>query len=129
MLPHTDYDIKRFLDTKSKTIHSIFKNAGSAMHFFTIVFDLLFAVLLCVLLFVRDEKTAVITLIGIIGGVLPDFLQFLYYKYKVEPWIFIQKIHDKFHFDIETKHNLILGIFVQILVPILVLIIYFILKR
>ncbi|MCL4405044.1 hypothetical protein M1295_00475 [Patescibacteria group bacterium] len=36
-------------------------------------------------------------LAGAAGGVLPDFLQFLYFKIKVEPLTALQKIHNKIH--------------------------------
>lgn len=129
MLPHTDYDINNFFDKETKTVRSVIKNAGAAMHLLVIILDFIFAIFLCVLLFVRDEKSLMITLLGVLGGLLPDFLQFIYYKFKKEPWIFIQKIHDKFHFDTKIKHNILLGIFVQILIPVLILILYFFIRK
>jgi len=126
MMPHTDYKIDNFVDKETKTVRSIFKSAGSALHLLSIAFDFLIAMFLCVLFFVRDEKSALITLVGIVGGLLPDFFQFLYLKYKNQPWIFLQKVHDKLHFEIKTKY---LGILVQIFLPILILVIYFLIKK
>lgn len=126
VLPHTDYNIDNFMNNESKTVKSIFTNAGSALHFLFIVIDFIIALFLCFLFFVRDERSLLLTLIGIIGGLLPDFFQFLYYKYKNQPWIFWQKIHDKFNFHIRKKEfNLFFGILFQFVLPICVLLIYF----
>ena len=105
VLPHTDYNISNFLNSETKTVKSIFKNTGAALHFLFIIIDFLLAVLFCVLLFVRDEKSLIITFLGVIGGILPDFFQFLYYKYKRYPWISFQKIHDKIHHILVKDDN------------------------
>ncbi len=129
ILPHTDYDISNFLNAETKTVKSIFKNAGAALHLLFIAFDFLLAIFLCVLFFVRDEKSLIITLVGIIGGVLPDFLQFLFYKYKNQPWKFTQKIHDKFHHEAEGEDKRVRGILLQIILPTCFLIVYFLIKK
>ncbi len=129
MLPHTDYEVDNFVDKETKTVRSIFKNSRALLDFLFIIFDFIIAVFLCILLFVRDEKTAIITLVGIMGGVLSDFFQFLYLKFKNQPWIFFQKIHKKFHFDIDKKPNLLVGVLMQILSPVLFLIIYYLIKK
>ncbi|MFH1455254.1 MAG: hypothetical protein ABIF22_02970 [bacterium] len=125
MLPHTDYDINNFLEQKTQTVKSIFKSFGSALHFSFTLLDLIVAIILCILFFVRDEKTAIITLLGIVGGLLGDFFQFMYYKYKNQPWIFLQKIHDKTHNIYKIKIKPILGYFAQLTLITLVLFIYF----
>ncbi len=119
ILPHTEYKISDFLDVKTKSIKSIFNNKAAALHFLFIIADLVVAVLLCVLLFVRDEKSAWMTLLGISAGILPDVFQFLYYKFKTQPWVFLQKIHDKFHFDIKNKKLLLFHPFSQIILSLL----------
>jgi hypothetical protein len=129
MIPHTDYDISNFLQHETKTIKSILRNAGAALHLLFIVADFIFAILLCILFFVRDGKSLTITLMGITGGVLPDFLQFLYFKYKKQPWIFFQRIHDKFHFTKELRNQEFWGIFFQFALPVCFLTIYFLVKR
>jgi hypothetical protein len=41
-------------------------------------------------------------MLGIIGGVLPDFLQFVYTRFPHQPIVLIQKFHDFMH----AKHSL-----------------------
>jgi hypothetical protein len=128
VLPHTDYDVSNFMDKDSKTVKSIFKNTGSALHFLFIIIDFVIAIFLCILFFVRDGKSLLLTFIGIIGGLLPDFFQFLYYKYKNQPWIFYQKIHDKLHHTIKTRNEKLLGMLFDLALPICILIFYFFIK-
>jgi ABC-type enterochelin transport system permease subunit len=130
MIGHTDYDISNFLDKDTKTVKSIFKSFGAALHFMFIIFDFVAAIFLCFLFFVRDKKSLMITLIGIAGGVLPDLFQFLYYKYKHEPWIFLQKVHDKIHHVFfEDSGNKIFGVFFQFFIPFCFLVIYYFVKN
>jgi hypothetical protein len=129
MMPHTDYDISGFLDTKNKTVKSIFKETKSALHLLLIVADFIFAIFLCFLIFVRNRQSLILTLVGIIGGLLPDFFQLLYYKFKCQPWTFFQKIHDRLHALIKVKNEKFWGILFQFVVPIFVLVIYFLVKH
>ena len=125
LVPHTDYDISNFADSDTKTVKSIFKNAGAALHFLFIFADFIAAIFLCFLIFVRNDRTLLLTFIGIVGGLLPDFLQFLYYKFKKQPWIFFQKVHDKFHYFIKIKSEFFWGILFQIVLPVCALAFYF----
>jgi SNF family Na+-dependent transporter len=129
ILPHTEYDIGNFYDKKTRTLNNIFKNKRTFVNFLFIVVDFIVAVILCVLLFVRSEKSAVVTFMGILGGLLPDFFQFMYFKFKGEPWKFYQNIHDKLHKIIKVKNEKFWGTFLQIIIPILILVIYFWVKR
>lgn len=134
VLPHVDYKINNFLDDNTKSVKSIIKNASAALDFLYIFFDFIFAVLICSVLFIRSRETAVITFIGLIGGVLPDFFQFLYYKYKIQPFIILQKIHDVVHHTFfksqheEKSFYYIWGILLQFLLPTIFIIIYYFAK-
>ncbi len=129
MIPHKDYDINSFMDKKTSTMVSIFKSSAAAIKLLFIILEAIGALILCFLIFVKDEKSAVITLLGIIGAWLPDFFQLLYYKFKKQPFIFFQRLHDKMGRDIENKKYIWFGISIQIFVSIIVLVIYFIIKK
>lgn len=132
LVPHIDYDADNFLnklDKNTGTLKTIVKSTGSALHFLFIFSDFIFGLFLCILFFARDEKSAMITLIGIAGGVLPDFFQFLYFKYKKQPWIFFKKIHDKLHNIIEVKNEKFWGISFQFVLPVFVLLAYYLLLK
>jgi hypothetical protein len=113
MIPHRDYEVSGFLDSNTKTVKSVFNNLKSTLHLMLIALDLLVGIIFCVLIFVRDEKTFYITAIGLVGGVLPDIFQFLYYKYK-KPFSFFQTIHDSVHHKDESMKKSIMGWVTQI---------------
>lgn len=125
ILPHTEYSVSNLFDSKSKTLNSVFKNYKVALNILSILIDFIIAIFLCVIIFVRDRRSFLLTFAGIIGGLLPDFLQFMYYKFKGEPWLFYQKIHDKLHKLIKVKNEKFWGTFLQIVIPIFSIVIYF----
>lgn len=53
--------------------------------------------------------------LGIIGGMLPDFLQFVYMRFPHQPMIFIQKFHKFIHAEYKL-HNRFVGILSQVIV-------------
>lgn len=52
-------------------------------------------------------------LTGAIGGVTPDFLQFIYFKWKKEPLLSLQKFHQWVHARIHFNQYPFLGFMVQ----------------
>ncbi len=132
MIPHTDYDISGLFDEDEKTIRSVFKHTKAALQFLFIVFDFVFAIYLSLLFFVRDENSLIVTLVGLIGALLPDFLRLLYYKYNPQLRKFLH-IHVAHHDEIQNhvtddKNAKLWGALYQFLVPILFLVIYLIIK-
>lgn len=58
-----------------------------------------------------------IILLGMAGGVLPDFLQFVYMRFPHQPMILIQKFHDFMHAEYELDSNKpFFGISLQVIV-------------
>lgn len=127
-IPHKDYNIDHFLDKDSKSFKSVLNNLKSALGFLLIGADFLIGIILSVLIFARGERSLFITALGICGGVLPDVLQFLYYKFKKKPWLITQKIHYFFHSPNEMKDKPFFGVLNQILCSISFILIYFIFK-
>lgn len=111
-----------------KNLKSIFHNAESSFGFLLIGLDFAVAIILCMFIFVRNRESLIATIAGIIGGVLPDFLQFLYYKIRKEPFIFLQKIHNFFHNPDKMKDKPIKGIATQIITVAIVVGIYCLLR-
>lgn len=54
-----------------------------------------------------------ITLVGIVGGVLPDALEFLYWKLGGKPLVWLQRLHHATHFKEDIK-NPIIGASLQV---------------
>ncbi|MFA5763947.1 MAG: hypothetical protein WCX27_02990 [Candidatus Paceibacterota bacterium] len=124
-LPHREYDIEHFFNANKTG----FKNRGSVLKFFSsISLDLVVGVLIAMLFFVRDERSLLLTLLGIFAGLLPDFFQFMYLKFKNQPWAFFQKIHNAFHHPDKMLDRSIIGTLTQIVTAGLFLMFYLILK-
>src|SRR5665213_1251339 len=116
MIPHSDYDLDGLIESDTKTVQGILRNVKARLDALWVCFDLSLGAYLSILIFARDEKTLYLTLFGIVAGVLPDFLQFFYLKWKNQPWIFTQKIHDFFHSENKMKNNIALGYLLQVIV-------------
>ncbi len=127
-IPHRDYDIDHFFDKDEKNFRSVFTNAKARLNLLTIGLDVVIGVGICFLLFVRNRQSCILTCIGIFGGLLPDFFQFLYYKFKNQPWIFFQKIHNFFHSYNKMEDKPIRGTLIQFVAPIVFIAIYFCLR-
>ena len=128
MLPHSDYKVEGFLDSKTKTIKSIFNNIKALLSLLTIAADSLAGIVISILIFARDEKSLLTTIIGAIAAMLPDFLQLLYYKFKKQPFTSIQKFHNYFHTPIEMDDRPISGFLIQIPVSLFFVLTYLFLK-
>ena len=85
MIPHTELFPEHFIIEKSDTnatesaakkLKLAFHDARSSLGFLLIGVDFVAAIILCLLIFVRNEQSLLIVAIGFLGGVLPDFLQF-----------------------------------------------------
>ncbi len=126
MIPHAEYKLDGFFDEDSRSIKSIWNNTKAQLRLLLIALDLFIGIILCVVIFIRGEQSFILTAIGIFAGILPDFLQFLYFKYKKQPFIYLQKIHDIFHST--KKPKLFWGSFSQIILTVCFVLMYVVFK-
>lgn len=56
---------------------------------------------------------------GAIGGILPDALQFLYYKIRKEPLVSMQKFHIFVHTEIRMKGRFVIGPLLQFFIALI----------
>jgi len=77
------------------------------------------------LLFFASQSPALLlpAIIGAIGGMLPDVLQFVYMKWRHEPLVSLQRFHDWIHASISLDHQHILGPLYQVAIVVLVLVV------
>ncbi len=95
MIPHDEYDISGLIDGKNKGLHTLSKKG--IIHLSIIGADFLFGIIIAIFFFAKNDVRLYATILGILGGVLPDFLQLMYLKFKSQPWKFFQNLHDRFH--------------------------------
>ena len=110
-IPHWDYPIRS---------GSINPDIGARLTFdrsllydmLAIGFDALLGITLSVIFFTQFHSTEVV-LLGAIGGILPDPLQFIYTRFRREPLASLQRFHEWIHTTHRLKHDRIFGIFSQ----------------
>lgn len=121
-LPHKDYKlISREEDKKNSLNDRFIYNRKSFIDLIKLTIDLGLGFLLAYVVFVYKADSVVLlsTLVGAMAGVLPDALQFVYFNFRHEPLIFLQKFHSNIQNDTKTYH---LGILSQLATMALVLI-------
>ncbi len=101
-IPHWDYPLKSIKEVRDNPL-------GMDMPFGPAFFrDLLFigldfsaGILLSILIFRNQLSPAIF--FGMIGGMTPDFLQFVYTKLRVPPLTWLQKFHQWIHTSVRIK--------------------------
>jgi hypothetical protein len=114
-IPHWDYKLLSAYINPNK----VDKNFGlDLLHVGT---DMILGILITLLIWHPISVSQLeILFLGIFGGVLPDFLQFVYLRFPHQPMILIQKFHDFMHAKHELANRPLIGIFLQIILMICV---------
>lgn len=112
-LPHWDYPIRSatidpHIGAKMKYDRAFFLDVVS------IGFDMGLGIVLALFLF-ATPATRTIILIGAIGGILPDPLQFAYTRYPHQPLLSLQRFHQWIHTNHHLKRTPLFGICSQLL--------------
>lgn len=119
-IPHWDYPIRS--STKGSVENPIDGDFIIGRNFYVdlvkVFFDALFGILIPYFFFSNDMSIVQFATSGIIwgaiGGMTPDFLQFVYTKFRHEPMISLQKFHIWMHAHTRLNHRMILGPALQI---------------
>jgi hypothetical protein len=123
-IPHWDYKIlSSYANPDISTTSEVTKvDKYFGFDLLRIGADVLLGVL--IILFVWHPTTLVqleILALGVFGGILPDFLQFVYTRFPHQPMILVQKFHDLMHLKSKLDDKLFLGAFLQIIVMVCVI--------
>jgi hypothetical protein len=114
-IPHWDYKLSSLLkkEQNSSIDNDMVLGKGFVLDIFKISLDFFGGIILSFILLNPSENQQSIVLIGALSGMLPDALQFLYWKTKIEPFKTIQKFHGFFHSKKKLKTKFIWGILFQ----------------
>lgn len=117
-MPHLDHPIKS-LERKSESSKEdtlrgriLFSDPKFLKDFFHIGLDgLIGTVLAFYAAWPESGETAFIVALGVLGGVLPDFLQLVYYMFKKGPIVYLQRFHVWIHakFQITDRTFLVIA--------------------
>jgi hypothetical protein len=117
-LPHWDYSVQCLKkDVNDPTHEEFVVNPLSLIDLLKISIDFTCGIILALMLLpVSPISIGVwLILVGALMGMLPDFLQFIYFKFKprwVKPF---QRLHDFAHTRIRIKYQPVIGITSQVL--------------
>jgi hypothetical protein len=116
-IPHWDYHLSSMSEDKADPLASDMKIGKS--FFFDLIkigSDCSLGFLLAFLFFGLHSTFSYNTTLffGALGAVTPDALQFLYFKWRREPLLVLQKFHGWIHSKIELKNKPFYGISSQI---------------
>lgn len=125
-IPHWDYSLKSSRRDKQKPLNSdLVISKDSFEDLIKVGLDGLLGLTLALLLLgVIRHQSILIILCGAIGGMTPDFLQFIYFKWRREPLVSLQKFHIWMHAKSDLKNKPVLGIFYQVVVITIVFVLF-----
>lgn len=108
-LPHWDYELDEAkVDEKNPLNNDIPINRKAIKDWFRIGLDLLLGPCLVLIFFMANGQTTGIWSLGAgaFGGILPDGLQFIYMKYRHEPFKSFYRFHNLMCSSIKIKNTL-----------------------
>lgn len=120
MIPHWEYKLSKSVDPKYS--EGMRLNRDFFIDSMKVGSDILSGALLSYYIFI-DAPIEVVAM-GVMGGVLPDIMQFLYGKIKIEPLIFFKKLHDAIHSE-KMDDKMLFGVITQIVTVFIVIFIYY----
>lgn len=114
-MPHWSYSVKSIREDENNLLNTnIILSRDSYMDLFKIGLDGVLGLLLVFIIFGMSHQQSLLTIfMGAIGGMAPDALQFCYWKWKHEPLITFQRLHNWVHTKIRLDEKPILGILSQ----------------
>lgn len=108
-IPHWDYELdSATIDEENPLNNDIPIRGGSLKDWLKIGFDLLLGPCLVLVFFKLNgqDMSTISLLAGAFGGILPDGLQFLYMKFRREPFILFYRFHNLMCSTIKIKGTL-----------------------
>ncbi|MBS3903144.1 MAG: hypothetical protein KGZ30_02075 [Anaplasmataceae bacterium] len=119
-IPHWHYHLKSFVKNKYALKRDIVFSRNSGIDIIKLGLDGLSSIILPVLFFWPVLPFSLdIILLGAIGGILPDALQFVYMKTKKEPLTTLQRFHLGIHSRIRLDDKPLIGITSQALIALI----------
>lgn len=126
LIPHWDYALKsRHEDHSDLAKDDMIINRDFVGDLAKIGLDFAVGIVFVFVLFARTDALAngwFIILLGALGGMLPDFLQFAYFKIRCEPLTSLQRFHQWIHTSHRLKKRWFIGLVSQTLLVIICLV-------
>lgn len=129
-IPHWAYSISSIIEDKGVKAKNKFWNYAFLSDILKIGFDIATGTIISLLVFkAYGANDSYAVFLGIFGGILPDGLQFLYFKIRKEPLISIQKFHIEIIHAKSAINDPYLGVFSQMVIVAIAVIISLFLRH
>jgi hypothetical protein len=117
-IPHWNYRLKSKVEDSSDPLDGkMIWGRKFIIDILKISLDFAAGIAFSILFFSKGaDQNVAITILGALGGMLPDALQFAYWQLKVEPFKSLQKFHHWIHPKKERQLSLAVGAPLQILI-------------
>lgn len=117
-IPHWDYHLNSTHEDKENPLNNDIKTQGRSfvIDLVKIGFDFCLGIALVIWMFYGQSNTLMIgALLGALAAIAPDPLQFVYWKFRRQPLIALQKFHAEFmHAKMRLNHKPVLGVLCQV---------------
>jgi hypothetical protein len=125
-IPHWDYSLQNSKKDKNKPLNNdLIINRDSLRDLMKIALDGISGLVLSfILLGIFRHQSILAISCGAIGGMAPDALQFVYFKWRHEPLISLQKFHIWMHSKYSLKKRPVLGMSSQLAIVTLIYILF-----
>ncbi len=122
-VPHWDYELGSLTEDKNKPLNNSIRFDKSFLRdLLKTGIDALLGLGFAWLIFGQSSAAVVAVLLGAIGGLLPDFLQLVYMRFKREPLRSLQRFHLWIHSKVRLDGRPAVGIFLQVALSVAVII-------
>jgi hypothetical protein len=124
-IPHWDYPLSsQKTDNVNRLNDDMIINKNFFVDLLKIGTDMLCGILLALFFFtLHGPHLFLIPMIGVVGAVLPDALQFAYFKWRHQPLIALQRFHLGIHAKRNFDNKPMIGIPFQIAIMVLVVLV------
>lgn len=94
-IPHRDYSLSSIMEEAGDPMSTDMPiNKNSIKDFLKVSFDAVLGIILASFIFTNFYQSALLlAVIGALGGIVPDGLQFAYWKIRIEPLKSLQRFH------------------------------------
>ena len=124
-IPHWDYHLSSHAsDGHDHLNDDLVLNKAFIKDLSKIGLDMLLGLLIVLIIASQYQNLFIPLILGLIAGVLPDFLQFVYMKWRHEPMISLQKFHIWIHAKTDLNNRPAVGITFQVILVVLALVIW-----
>ncbi len=125
-IPHWDYKLKSMVEDHDNRLNNdMIINKDFFIDLARIFIDALLGLVLVTIFFIMNGPHLFwLPIVGVVGALLPDALQFIYFKWKHQPLVGLQRFHLWIHSQTDFNDRPLVGIAFQVVIIIVALVVF-----